>query len=436
MEYAVKYVNKEISPWGGMLYIKRYMDKIGLVERISNCLELPQPESNRGYDPQVIIESFMTSIWCGANRFAHTEITRHDAAIGRIFGWKRTPAQDTYKRFFRKFSPSMNQSIQQHFYEWSLNQLPAQHLTIDIDSSVLTRYGTQEGARKGYNPSKRGRNSHHPIIAFIAEQNMVAHMWLRSGDTASATNFTGFINETLAHLKGKNIGLFRMDSGFFQTDILEQLENLGHNYIIAAKFTQPIQKVISLSDGWQHLDSGIELKEIPYQSASWDKARRLIIVRQRVAERPKAGGKNLSLFADQEQYRCYRYSAYVTSLTFEAADVWRIYRMRATAENRIKELKYDFGFDSFNLQGFFATEAALTFAMLAYNLMSLFRRAVLQDNVQNTLSTLRHKVFAVGAFFTKTQGKFILNIAVSKQRRRWFDGLWKLSGPEQEFSIA
>jgi len=41
---------------------------------------------------------------------------------------------------------------------------------------------------------------------------------------------------------------------------------------------------------------------------------------------------------------------------------------RADCENRIKELKADFGLDSFNVDYFYATGAALGFAMLAYNL--------------------------------------------------------------------
>ncbi|WP_260425612.1 transposase, partial [Tannerella forsythia] len=49
-------------------------------------------------------------------------------------------------------------------------------------------------------------------------------------------------------------------------------------------------------------------------------------------------------------------------------DVWRTYRMRGDAENRIKELKQDFGAESFNLKDFYATEAALIFSMTAYNL--------------------------------------------------------------------
>ncbi|MFN4075193.1 MAG: transposase, partial [Cloacibacterium sp.] len=60
-------------------------------------------------------------------------------------------------------------------------------------------------------------------------------------------------------------------------------------------------------------------------------------------------------------------------------DVWRTYRNRGDAENRIKELKADFGAESFNLKGFFPTEAALIFSMIAYNLMSIFRLFVLQE---------------------------------------------------------
>ena len=67
--------------------------------QVENCIDLPQPGSNRGYSPVSIIESFLVSIWCGANRFMHTEVTRHDEALKKIFGWKQSPAQDVYKRF-------------------------------------------------------------------------------------------------------------------------------------------------------------------------------------------------------------------------------------------------------------------------------------------------------------------------------------------------
>ena len=175
------------------------------------------------------------------------------------------------------------------------------------------------------------------------------------------------------------------------------------------------------------LDTGIEICEQIYQSDSWTKPWRLVIVRQTIKDSPKATGKQLGLFAEEEIYKNYRYAAYVTSLKLAPTEIWRLYRGRGDAENRIKEVKYDFGFDSFNLKDFYATEAALTFAMIAYNLMALFRTFVLQEKTQKTLSTLRYRIFAIGAYFKKINDKLVLKIALSKKRRAWFSGLWNYS---------
>lgn len=427
MEFDISYTSKEITPWGGMVFLKQMLQKIGFRDLIEKNPDLPVSGSNRGYKTSTIIEGFITSIWCGANRFLHTEVTRHDAALGKIFDWNNTPGQDTYKRFFSKFTQSTNQKVSDYFYSWIFENVKFNNFVLDIDSSVMTRYGEQEGAKKGYNPSKKGRASHHPLIAFIADVKLVANMWLRSGDCSSANNFLAFLEDTLSKLKNKTIGLIRLDSGFFQTNILDYLEQKVMDYIVAVKFTHPIQRVIQQSNNWMVLDTGIEICEQMYQSDSWDKPRRIVIVRQKIKDRPKAPGKQLRLFEQEEVCRNYRYSAYVTNMKLPAAEIWRLYRGRGDAENRIKELKYDFGFDSFNLKDFFATEAALTFAMIAYNLMALFRMFVLQEKTQKTLSTLRYRTFAIGAYFEKVNDKLVLKIALNKKRRAWFSGLWNYS---------
>lgn len=437
MDFSISYTDKEITPWGGMALLKKMLEKIGFREAIAGCSHLPQPGSNRGYDPKVILESFITGIWCGANRFMHTEQTRFDPALADIFGWKEVPGQDVYKRYFAKFNQVKNLEIGQYFYSWIFDNYAFDNFTIDIDSSILTRYGSQEGAKKGYNPQKKGRRSHHPLIAFIPDVKLVANMWLRSGDTASANNFLSFLDDTLQKLKDKKVGLLRLDSGFFQSDILNYIEERKIDYVIAAKFTHPIQRLIADKKAWLRLDEGIEISEQEYQSESWDKARRLIIVRQKLKEREEAVGKTLSLFPAEEFYSQYRYSAYVTSLSLSAADVWRLYRGRANAENYIKELKYDFGFDSFNLKSFYGTEAALMFAMIAYNLMSLFRQFIVQEKTQKRLSTLRYRTFAIGAYFEKVNGQIVLKIALIKKRRKWFTSLWNQSHNfDFPFSIA
>lgn len=429
MEFDISYTNKEITPWGGMVLLRQMLDKTGFKKIVSSCSDLPQPGSNRGYLPSTIIESFLVSIWCGANRFIHTEITRQDEVLKKIFGWEKVPAQDVYKRFFSKFNQAINQRVSDYFFSWIFDNTRFDNYTLDCDSSVLTRYGTQQGAKKGYNPEKPGRASHHPIMAFVADVNLVANLWLRSGNSASSENFISFLEDTFQKLKNKNISLLRLDSGFYSQEIFNYLEKKEKpvNYIVAARFYEPIQKMIAGNQTWIHIEEGIEISEMQYQSSLWDKPRRMVVVRQRIKDRPKAVGKTLKLFIDEDYYRQYRYTAYITNLTLSAPEVWRLYRGRANAENRIKELKYDFGFDSFNMQSFFGTEAALQFAMLAYNLMALFRQFILNSKVQNTLSTLRYRTFAIGAYFQKLKGKYILKLSVNRKRREWFDGLWNQS---------
>ncbi|OWP74566.1 transposase, partial [Flavobacterium oreochromis] len=242
-KFKLSFTNKEITPWGGMVFLKQMLDKISFKTHIDNCNSLPTQNSNQGYDVSVILESFITSIWCGANRFLHTEVTRADRALGDILGWSQTPAQDLYKRYFSKFTQATNQEVSRHFFSWFFQNVNINYFTLDIDSSVMTRYGIQEGAKKGYNPKKKGRKSHHPIIAFVNDVKRVANFWLSSGDTSSTNNFIGFLEDTMANFGTKKVSLVQLDSGFFQKDILDYLEQKTLNYIIAVRFTHPIQNL-------------------------------------------------------------------------------------------------------------------------------------------------------------------------------------------------
>lgn len=140
--------------------------------------------------------SFITSVWCGAIRFIQTELVRADKALCRVFKWDKVPAQDAYKRYFKKFTQKINREVCSYFFSWMFKQLKCNCFTLDIDSSVFTRYGEQEGAVVGYNPTKKSRSSQHPIFAFINDFKMVANVQLREGNVAAATGFSDFLEET------------------------------------------------------------------------------------------------------------------------------------------------------------------------------------------------------------------------------------------------
>ncbi len=110
--------------------------------------------------------------------------------------------------------------------------------------------------------------------------------------------------------------------------------------------------------------------------------------------RPKTTGKKLrTLFAmediDKDKVYKIRYHAFVTSQALPAIEIWEQYKRRGDAENRIKELKEDFGVQGLCMDGFCAAETEMRFVMIAYNLMSLFRQLTHQKQAQAKLSTFK-----------------------------------------------
>lgn len=421
--FSVSFTDREVTAWGGLALLKRMLDSMGFRQAVAEW-GLPTPGSNRGYQPVQLIEQFIVSIWCGACRFAHAETVRMDNTLTRLFGWPQAAGHKAIVRLFGRFDMLGNERVQAEAYRWLFGKIGAlKRVTLDVDSTVITRNGEQEGATRGYNPGRRGRPSHHPLLAFVAEARMVANFWLRPGNAHSANNVLQFLESTLHHLGEKVVGLLRADSGFFDEAIFSMLEGKRIPYIIAARLTQPLQRTIYQATGWWALEAGLELTELRYCAAGWSASRRLIVVRQSVKRR-EAPGKNLSLFADDPDIQGWRYGTFVTTLDLPMVEVWRTYRGRADCENRIKELKADFGLDAFNLKDFWTTEAALGFAMLAYNLMSVFRQAVMRSRVQYTLSTLHGLVLAIGGSWHKDPNQNRLMLSVPRRKRAWFSGLW------------
>lgn len=425
MGLKIEFTDKEITPWGGMILMKQLIEKTKINEVLER-LPLPVQGSNRGYKPTQLIKNFWVSIWSGAIRFEHLEITRMDKVIQKIFGWKQMAGHKSFQRYFKKFGQGDNQRIFTELFNWFFRQIKFDNYTLDLDSTIMTRYGRQQGAKKGYNPKKPGRNSHHPLIAFVSDVRMVVNFWLRSGNSYTTNNFYNFLENTLERLESKTIGLLRADSGFYDKKIFDYLENRVKpiSYIIAAKLYRPLKLSIARQKTYLKLDDGIEISDTMYQSPECEKPRRMIIVRQEISLRPKSTGKQLRLFGEEEVYKNYRYSCFITNLSLSAKMIWDAYRNRAEAENRIKELKEDFGADSFNVENFFATEAALNFVMMGYNLMSLFRQAILGTKTQQQLKTLRYKVFAIGSYITKNGNQRILKLSLAMKQRSWFEGIW------------
>jgi hypothetical protein len=228
-------------------------------EQILGDLPLPIQGSNRGFPPIPLFIQFMASVWCRASRYAHLDVTRFDKSTQRMFGWQYMPEHKAFQRYFNKFDIPTTNAVFGGLYRWFFDNLKFDNFTLDVDSSIITRYGEQDGAKKGYNTHKPGRKPQHPIIAFASDIEMASNFWLRSGDAHTANNFQSFLEETLSFFGNKKIGLLRLDSGFYYKNIFDYLESddVGIDYIVAVPMYSTIQRKIATQRTWLLLGNGI-----------------------------------------------------------------------------------------------------------------------------------------------------------------------------------
>jgi hypothetical protein len=417
-ELAIEYTSKPVSGWGGLVSVFRFFDRLGVREVLSQVLPDGRRSPNQIPVVDIVLSLFVT-VLTGGRRFAHVERLRSDEVVQAIVGARRLPSAMTLTRYFGGWVQAQVEQLVEGMWRWQLARLPAQPLgaVLDLDSTVFERYGCQEGSLKGHNPRKHGRPSHHPLLAFLAEAKVVLHAWLRSGNTGSARGVRGFLDQALAYLP-QDYGLYavRADSGFFDATVLSDLEQRGLPYAIAVRLTTPLRRQLVGIKSWQEFAPGLEVGELRYETYGWRTARRIVSVRERIAERPQARGRKLI------EVPGYTFHAVVTTLDLSAVNVWRFYNSRAECENRIKELKEDFGAGGFCLHSFHGTEAVFRLICCLYNLMADFRRDVLHAPAQRLL-TVRHQVLVVGGILGAHGRTPVLRLGLRGRWREHFAAL-------------
>lgn len=438
-EIQIGLTRKPITAWGGVAVFAAFCETVGLravLDRVLNGLGRTSPNALPAADHML---SFMVGVLVGASRFLHLERLRVDAPLREMFGIRRFCAPSTYTRFFQGFTCQMREDVFLGLTRWALGLLPEREsgYTMDLDSTVLERFGEQEGVLPGYNPRRHGRPTHHPLLAGLAEAKWILHGWLRAGNVATANNVRAFMDECLALMDGlATVKLVRADNGFFDGKFLDYLEGKGLSYLVKARMTKFVKLAVLGVTDWSRVGKGIEVAESCIQLMGWSRERRLVVIRQEVATKEtKALGKKLF------EFQGYRFQAIVTSKTVDEMDAttaYRTYNGRGDFENRIKELKSGCGLEGFCMDSFTATECVLRTLCLVHNLVQHFqdriglRPAAAPKKVgkRHMLETLRHNLFCCAAILGRSGRHKVLRLSSSDAwRSRFHAALMRLLAP-------
>jgi hypothetical protein len=402
------FTDHPITVWAGVILLRLYFELLGLRAALGPLLAPLAKTSNNQIPVVDVLLAWWYGLTLGAERFEHFTRYRRDPLLPRLLGLSRFPSPDTEvsEALMRLSLRAMRPILLGH--------------TLDLDSTVFCRYGEQEGSLRGHNPIKHGRPSHHPLVAWLSERRRLLWATLRAGHAGTANGAREFLAHALTMLPpGHQISLVRADSGFFVTAFLTALETRDVPYIIVARLTAPVRKLVVQripEADWRPVTRGIAVTDLMATLPVWQgQARRFVCLRQTLTERPAASGRRL--------IECpgYTYRVFVTSVPYAAEVVARMYAGRADSENRIKELKEDLSLDTFCLQSFDATDAAFRTGCVLYNLLMGFRETVLPSCwFERRLRAVRDLVFLVGADLIPHAQRLRVRFAVPTEERPEF----------------
>lgn len=415
----IHYTDKSVTGWGGMALVAEFFRRIGLRKLLSEAL--PDGRTSPNQRPVVdIAMSLMLNVLTGGERYAHVERLRFDEALRTMFQIKVMPSAVSATRYFGGFVRRQSERLAELTDRFVMSQLesPKEGEVLDLDSTVFDRFGEQEGSKKGYNPRRPGRPSHHPILAMLAHSKTILHTWLRSGDASPMRGCVEFMSEALAKLPSTFLlHAVRADSGFFSDEFLTALEQRRLSYAVAVRVRRDIQNLIrSVTEWTPGQDQRHEFGELVYQSSPRKTARRIVVIRQRERTGRNTPGKQLFLIPG------YVFHVIVTNLTLSPEQVWKFYNGRANCENRIKELKYDFAAAGFCLQSFFGTEATFRLICFLFNLTAILSNELF-DNPARRLSTVRNQVLVAGAVLGQQGHRQVLRLGLKGRSREQFNKL-------------
>jgi hypothetical protein len=416
------FTDHPITVWAGAILLRLYFELIGLRAAVAPLLVLFAKTSNNQIPTVDVLLAWWYGLALGAERFEHFTRYRRDPLLPRLLGVPRFASPDTLRRFVQGVTYRWTTEVTEALMRMSLATVRPILLghTLDLDSTVFCRYGEQAGSLKGHNPIKHGRPSHHPLIAWLSERRRLLWATLRAGHAGTANGVREFLAQALTMLPpGHRIGLVRADAGFCVTAFLTALEARELPYIIMARLTPLVRKLVIHripEADWQPVTRGIAVADVMATLPAWrGQARRFVCLRQTLTERPTASGRRL--------LECpgYTYRVFITTVPFAAELVTRMYAGRADCENRIKELKEDLSLDTFCLQSFDATDAAFRTGCVLYNLLMGFRETVLPSCwFERRLRAVRDRVFLVGADLIPDARRLRIRFAVPPDERPEF----------------
>jgi hypothetical protein len=371
---AYSYCRERLSPFGGLLGLVKFLDLVRFKEIFAGFYKSPERMPEMGHYNMVL--GILVLLFIGFTRVWHFLYIQFDSVVCGLFHRVKLPYVTTYWRYVDSLGINQGMSLLMVMSAlrervWQLCGLSYGTIHINLDTTVETVYGSQQGGRKGHNPKNRGKKGFRPVLCFIQETREYFMGKLRRGETLGGEEVAALIRMFKKYLPGcvKKV-ILRGDGEFISWEAVKAAREEGFHFIFGNKRCAPPFDPA----GWYKArkNDSAEYNEGMYQPAGWEYACRFVSMRL-PKETPLAGATQLELLEDGN----YQYRIFVTDLRQPAHQVIEEYDQRADCENLIGEAKRE-GLEAIPSQKFGNNYAYFQLVMLAYNLWRSFKMLAAQ----------------------------------------------------------
>jgi Transposase DDE domain group 1 len=397
-----------LTHYGGILFFNEFTRVLQLRRFLTR--HLVYCRRNRRYTLSQMLLALIYPVILGLDRLETASFLRSNGTFQYLTGLQSYPDPQSLRRFLLQAAPEfreqlhrLNDRLLQQFIHCPDHR---SRLILDLDSTVVTVFGRQEGAAVGYNPRYRGKRSYDPLLCLEANSSFLWDAELRRGDAGTWAGSVELLASCFLSIPSDIRELrLRADAGFGYHPVLEMLEARPAQYAVVSRMTAPLKRALK-GLRYERLNPRWEIAEFEHRASDWPRSRRCIVARRLIEETEPEP----TLFTLER----YLYRAWFTSLPLTPAGVWHFYDGRAGMETRIRELREDFALPKIPTRAFAANALYLEVVRLAYNLVTAFQRTCLPEEWQSlTLSKLRHRLFWLPGELTRPQNRPTLRLANS-----------------------
>jgi len=383
---------EQLSPFGGVLPLIKFLDLIDFRESFDCAYKAPLRKPKLGHYKMVV--GLLMLLFIGFNRIWHFSYLRLDAMLCGFFQLRRLPVASTFWRYVN--SLGLNQAnalvklmalLRQR--TWQLCDLNYHRVCVDIDTTVETLFGNQQGGRKGHNTKNRGKKGYRPVLGFIQQSREYLVGSLRKGETITGKETAALIKKVRGCLPDcVQQVLIRADGEFQSWESVQACIHAKLDFIIANKRCNPVFDPA----GWYQPKKRqpYQYNSCVYQPHGWKVPCRFVAMRIPIESAVSSDrGVQLVLFEDDR----YKYRIFCTSLQRKAHKVIREYDKRADVENLVGESKRE-GLDAIPSSRFKSNYAYFQIVMLAYNIWRYMK--ILAERSARSTETVRDEQALTG----------------------------------------